>query len=300
MSAALKHAVTVGRRLAILAVMVVILVRPSWGEAKVATKEADLDVLVVVDRTRSMIAEDGPGGTPRLDLVKKDLVALAADLPGARFSAITFGGEVVRDELPFTTDASAFDSFAESLRVEGPFDGAGSRVDAPLEKTEGVLKDDEQEYPDRRRIVIVVSDGENTASGSQESFAPLRDYLDGGEVLGYGTTEGGKMLIDSEHPSEGYMTDPSTYEPAVSHIDEANLQKVAGQLGVGYAHRTAPDPAGLARIAASFKSSQVDSHHTTLVRPEKTWIFGFVLLPLLLWELWAHRRTAREVRRMLR
>lgn len=299
-SPALRHAAAVCRRLAILVVMIVILVRPSWGETTVSTKQADLDVLVVVDKTRSMIAEDGPGGAPRLALVRKDLAGLVADLPGARFSAITFGGQVVRDELPFTTDASALDAFAGSLQVEGPYDGVGSRLDAPIDEAQEVLKSDREEHPERRRIMVLLSDGENTAGGPQRSFAPLRDDIDGGEVLGYGTTQGGKMLVDSEDPGGGYMTDPTTSADAVSHFDEANLRQVAGQLGVGFAHRTSVDPAGLKRIADSFGSSQIDSRHTARLTQEKTWVFGFVLLPLLLWELWSHRRTAREVRRMLR
>lgn len=300
MSGTLRQTIAVVRRVAIVVVMVVILVRPSWGETAVKVKEGDLDVLVVIDRTRSMIAEDGPGGAPRLALVKKDLRELAADLPGSRFSAITFGGEVVRDELPFTTDATAFDALVDTLRVEGPFDGVGSMIDAPLPTAEDVLHDDLDEYPDRRRIVVLLSDGENTADGSQDSFSPLRSYFDGGAVLGYGTTQGGKMLVDTADPSQGYMTDPSTSQDAVSHIDVGNLEKVAGQLGVGFVHRTAEDPAEIARIARSFRSAQVDTEHTARAKPEKTWVFGFVLLPLLLWELWPHRRSAREVRGMLR
>jgi Ca-activated chloride channel family protein len=108
------------------------------------------------------------------------------------------------------------------------------------------------------------------------------------------------MLVDTEDPSQGYMTDPSTYDDAVSHIDVANLEKVAGQLDVAFVHRTSQDPAAIAQVAASFRSAQVDSSHTARAKEEKTWVFGFVLLPLLLWELWAHRRKAREVRGMLR
>jgi len=300
MNPTIRLTLAVVRRVAILAVMIVILVRPSWGEAKVTTKQADLDVLVVVDRTRSMIAQDGPGGTPRLDLVKKDLKTLGNDLPGARFGAITFGGRVVREELPFTTDAAALDSFADSLHVEGPFDGVGSMIDTPLDKTEEVLKEDLQAHPDRKRILVFVSDGENTVQGNQRSFAPLRPYLDSGVVLGYGTSQGGKMLVDEEDPSQGYMTDPETYDDAVSRIDTGNLRSAASQLGVEFVHRTAQDPATLAQIADSFQSAQIDSHDTARAKQEKTWIFGFLLLPLLLWELGTHRRVAREVRGMLR
>lgn len=292
-------ALTVVRRVLIVVVMAVILVRPGWGEARATLKESDLDVLVVVDRTRSMDALDGPDGKPRLDLAVHDVQVLARQLPGARFGAITFGGRVVRLQLPFTTDTSALDAWAQTIEPEGPFDGAGSRIDSPIETMRSTLSDDRDQYPDRRRIVVFVSDGENTAPGAQDSFAPLKEYLDGGVVLGYGTTAGGRMRIDDERPGEGFMTDPEGGD-AISHADPDNLADVAQQLGVDVRMRAQQDDDGLADVARSFKSVPATSGGSSHHQREITWLFGILLVPLLIWELWPHRRTVREVRGLLR
>ena len=294
-----RLALTVVRRVLIVVVMVLILVRPGWGEAKATLEHSDLDVLVVVDRTRSMDALDGPGGKPRLDLAVHDLTTLAHDLPGARFAAITFGGEVVRLQLPFTSDTSAFDAWAETIAPEGPYDGAGSRIDSPIEAMRSTLSDDVEQYPDHRRLVVFVSDGENTASGTQASFGSVKEYVDGGIVLGYGTEQGGRMRIDDDHPGEGYMTDQDGGD-AVSHADPGNLRTVAGQLGVDVRQRTRQDDAGLAEVAAAFHATPATSGGSSRHKREVTWVFGIALVPLLLWELWPHRRTAREVRGLLR
>lgn len=290
---------TLVRRVLIVVLMVVILVRPGWGEARTSVEESDLDVLVVVDHTRSMDALDGPGGESRLSLAVHDLTTLAHDLPGVRFAGITFGGDVVRLELPYTTDTSAFDAFAQTIEPEGPFDGVGSRIDSPIDVMRSTLDDDVEQHPDRRRLVVLVSDGENTASGEQASFAPLADDIDGGVVLGYGTTKGGRMRIDDDRPGEGYMTDQDGGD-AVSHADPDNLRTVASQLGVAFRQRTRVDDGALADLAGSFRSTPATSGGRTHHKREITWVFGIVLLPLLLWELWPHRRTVREVRSLLR
>lgn len=288
------------RRVLIAVLMVLILVRPGWGEVAVRAQGTDLDVLVVVDRTTSMDARDGPGGGPRLDLVRQDLKALAADLPGARFAAMTFGGQVVRLELPYTTDTTAFDAMVDTIQAEGPYDGVGSRLDAPYDDMKKVLSDDADQHGDRRRVVVLASDGENTAPGTQRSFAPLAHYVGGGAVLGYGTEAGGKMPLDGHDPRTGYIFDETTGDDAVSRIDVDNLQKVAGELGVGFLHRTTPSAGTVADLARSFKAARTDSGSGAHHKREITWTLGLALLPLLLWELYGHRRTARAVRRMMR
>ncbi|MFT4083612.1 MAG: VWA domain-containing protein [Nocardioides sp.] len=291
----------VGRRVGIVLLMLLILARPGWGHETVRIRSSSLDVVVVVDRTRSMIAQDGPGHRPRLDLVRRDLRSLAGALPGVRFAAVSFGGEVVRTELPFTTDVAAFDAFVDALQVEGQYDGVGSRIDAPLRTVSRLLAEDAGSHPDRRRIVVLVSDGENTAPGDQASFVPWTTHADGGVVLGYGTTPGGPMLQDQDRPSEGYVSDPSDPgQDAISHYDGDNLAEVADQLDVKLVHRTDADQAEIRAIATGFGADERDSRRTTRTRAERTYVFALGLLPLLAAELWSQRRAARRARELLR
>jgi len=283
------------RRVAIIVLMVLILVRPTWGQTTVKAQQADLDILVAIDRTRSMIAEDGPGGAKRMDQVKDDLRLLAREAAGSRIGVVTFGGDVVRTEMPFTTDTTAFNALLSSLRVEGPFDGVGSKLDRPVEEVTELLQGNQESYPERRRLIILVSDGENTADGQQESFAGIGELVSGGAVLGYGSSAGGRMLIDEKDPDEGYMTD-SAGDDALSRMDEDNLTTIAGELGVDYLHRDTTDPKPITALVTSWDALEVESDATTGTGRQWTWLFGLLLLPLLVWELWPARRTVREVR----
>lgn len=292
-----RVALALVRRVLVVVLMVLILVRPTWGETKVKAQQADLDILVAIDRTRSMIAEDGPGGRTRIEAATADLRRLARQAAGARFGVVTFGGDVVRTEMPFTDDTTAFDSLLSTLKVEGPFDGVGSRVDRPIDQLTEVLLTDKDTAPQRRRLVILVTDGENTAGGKQESFDEVGELVSGGAVLGYGTTDGGRMLVDEKKPDEGYMTDDQGRD-ALSKIDEANLTKIADELGVPYLHRTTTDPQRIDALADSWDALQVDGDAVTGAERELTWLFGLLLLPLLVWELWPARRRVREVREL--
>ncbi len=281
------------RRVAIALTFVVILLRPGVGQADVTTQLNDLDVLVVVDRTRSMAALDHAGGKPRIEGVRTDLAALAEDLPGARFAMLGFGAEA-RLVLPFTTDVAAFESAVETLDLERPRQGDGSQADRPVEQVVEVLERAEEQRPERRRVVVYVGDGEDTTSsgGSASDFGDVAALVVGGAVLGYGTEEGAKMpAADDLSLDAGYVEDPESGESAVSRADLDHLREIAGDLDVELVHRTGSG--GLEEVVDSFGASYVAGERGDgpPAKHDLTWVFGLVLLGLLLLELRAGWRA---------
>lgn len=274
------------RRVAIALAFVAVLLRPGVGEADVATRLNDVDVLVVVDRTRSMAALDFAGRKPRIEGVRADLEALAEDLPGARFAMLGFGARA-RLMLPFTTDVAAFDSAVQTLDLERPREGDGSRADRPVDEVVEVLERAEEQRPERRRVVVYVGDGEDTTSaGSEASFGDVAELVVGGAVLGYGTTDGAPMpAADDLSLEAGYVEDPETGEDAVSHADLDRLRDIAGELDVEYVHRTGSG--GLDEVVDSFRASYVEGERGDgpPAAHDLTWVFGLLLLGLLLLEL---------------
>ena len=283
MSPAISTAILVARRVGIVVTLVVIFLQPGFGIRAVPTQSADIEILVVVDRTRSMAALDYQGG-PRIYGVQQDLIDLANALPGARLALLTFGSEVTL-ELPFTSDTTTFRTGVETMKLEGPFDGSGSLVDRPLESMRDVLERAQDEHPERRHLVVFVSDGENTADDEQRSFGELEDLVDGGVVLGYGTEDGAKMPeADDLSTDDGFVYDQASGDDAISQIDEDNLQDIAGELGIDYQHRT--EPGGMKAIADDFEASYAfDERDDAPAKHDLTWLFGLILLALVLIEL---------------
>lgn len=293
----MSAALTLARRLAIVLCLAAVLARPGYGEVAAPTQVADLEVLVVVDRTRSMAALDGTvdgvGERPRIEEAQADLEELVAALPGARFGLLTFGFDV-QLELPFSRDTAAFTAAVQTLRLESPTGGIGSSVERPRQEMLDVLTRSHQQYPDRRRIVVFVSDGERTADGAPSSMAQVGRLTDDGVVLGYGTTDGATMPVaadlrelDPEDPGE-LVIDPRTSEPAISQADPAALRTLADDLGVPFAAR--PGGAGAAdmtALAEGFEASYAIEEGDAAARSahDLTWVAALALFALVLIEV---------------
>ncbi|MCL2850334.1 MAG: VWA domain-containing protein, partial [Micrococcales bacterium] len=237
-----------GARLVMVWALVLIAAQPSTTTPiGVGTTSSNVDILLVVDRTGSMAAEDWNGGQPRLDGVRADVATLVDALPGVRWSVLAWDSQAVRT-LPFTTDARALTSWVGTVRQEITQYSGGSQIDRPLDQLTQILAEEVARRPHALQYVIVMSDGESTTNAPMTSYRGLRDHVAGGLVLGYGTNTGGKMRSydgsADPDPEAPWITDESG-EPALSRIDEQVLTAVAADLDVPYLHRTGPGPRDL-------------------------------------------------------
>lgn len=103
--------------------------RPGVPGGSVRAAATDVNVFFVVDTTSSISAEDYGKGSPRLDGVRKDIMAIAGELAGARFSMITFDSQAVV-RMPLTTDTSALDTLTGVLEPQITMYSTGSSVTA--------------------------------------------------------------------------------------------------------------------------------------------------------------------------
>jgi Ca-activated chloride channel family protein len=174
---------------------------------------------------------------------------MAETLTGASFSLITFDAESVQ-RVPLTSDAAALRSAGDVLQQEITAYSRGSTVSEPVELLESVIGAAADENPAQDRVLFYLGDGEQTAATAPESFEALAPLISGGAVLGYGTAEGGGMRqfngYDTPTVDSPYIEDYTSGSPvpAVSSIDEEQLETIAGQLGVRYLHRDAATSIG--------------------------------------------------------
>ena len=90
----------------------------------------------------------------------------------------------------------------------------------------------------------LISDGENTDRHKLDSFADISEDIEGGAVMGYGTDKGGQMHYYDELYDEVVLVEDKRdfpYTPAISCIDEDNLEQLADDLGVEYVHMDRQD-----------------------------------------------------------
>ncbi|GHJ58705.1 hypothetical protein NOK12_12230 [Nocardioides sp. OK12] len=284
--------VVVLRRSAIVAVLLAIATGLGNVDAPTPERRPLLDVVVAVDTTTSMAAQDHDAGS-RLAAARDDLVALTQALPAARYTLVSFGSEA-EVELRSGTDPVVVEEEVRALEVEAPTDGQGSRVDRGLPLLEDLVAPEALEESaglvggaDLRRVLVFISDGENTAEGEQASFEPLSDDLDAALVLGFGTAQGGRMPADAgqrrQDENAGWVLDRETGAPALSRLDEDNLRDIAEESGGSYVHRTGAD--GMVTVAAELEEAAYAGLEEVDAERQVTWLWATLLLVLLLLEL---------------
>lgn len=278
--------------MAVLGLLIVL--RPGLGETgttEVAPGE-DLEIVLVVDETVSMSALDHAGVRSRLEGVKEDLHAIAKALPESRFALVTFGRKAEL-EMPFTSDPEAVRVGIDSIAREPLLAGTGSTMSRPLPIVRDLLARSQAQHPDRRRVLIFASDGENTSrTEKQASFAPLDPLVDVAAVLGYGTPDGARMPTGGDPPWT-FVRDITRRVDAISRLDEPNLQKIASELGGDYTRRGNLESLGPWAEAVGGKGHEVGDGEA---KYELYWVFALLLLGCALLELRYDVAAWREAR----
>ncbi|UWF77583.1 vWA domain-containing protein [Microbacterium neungamense] len=272
-------------RLLIVLLAFVMLLRPGIPGGTSQTLATDTDIVLVVDSTASIVAEDWNGDEPRLTGVRADVQAIVDEYPGARFALITFDASA-QLRLPLTTDATALMSSLEVMRPEVTDQSRGSSIGIANRMLADTLSAAAKSSPDRSRMVFYFGDGEQTASSEPESFGSSAKYVDGGAVFGYGTAEGGPMMKttgrgDDASTGSGSGGEYIEYQgaPARSVIDEDALRTIAQELGVEYQHRTADTAPQLPEAPTSTTDYSSSGEVGNVI--ELYWILALALVALL-------------------
>lgn len=245
---------------------------------------ANVDVLLVIDRTTSMAAKDYAEGQIRLVGVAEDVKRLVAAMPNSRFAVLVADNQASL-ALPWTFDVEAVSTLAATVGWRDEAHGSGSDIGVAAKPAADLLAAAAESRPDNKRYFVYFGDGEQTSANEPSSFAPLRPFLDDALVLGYGSEEGAEML--SRPGSEELVTRAGQHP--VSRIDEGNLARIADELGASYLHRTG---SAEATQLPAWSAPSTPQASADLPLPLE-WLLGLSTLILLLWELWD---TAGKVR----
>ncbi len=129
--------------------------RPQWGRGTKLVPATNLDVVIVLDYSKSMYARDV---TPsRIARAKAEVSKLVRELPGARFGAVAFAGEPM--SFPLTSDAAAIGQFFRQLEPNDMPVG-GTAIAKALEQARELLTRDPR-AKEHVRVIVLVTDGED-------------------------------------------------------------------------------------------------------------------------------------------
>ncbi|MBI4878492.1 MAG: VWA domain-containing protein [Planctomycetes bacterium] len=208
---------------AALALVLLALCGPRWGERLREAADAGTDVVVLLDASRSMwVRDDEPD---RLGRARREALDLAQCFAGGRLGLVTFGGS---GELhcPLTHDRAGFASFVRAVDPALTSRG-GTDVAAGVRRALAAF---DQESA-ARRVIVLISDGEDLGHRAQAEGAGWLAYSMGAVVhaLLVGSRAGGPVPERSE-PGAGFLLDAAG-AAVISLPDPATLRALAQRTG---------------------------------------------------------------------
>jgi Ca-activated chloride channel family protein len=190
-------------------------------------KRRGLDVMVAMDTSRSMLAEDLRPN--RLEAAKREVEDLFRLLRGNRLGLITFAGESFTN-CPLTLDAAAAALFLDGVGTES-IPVPGTNLEKAIRRSMVAFGSEEKRF----KVLILVTDGEGHEG---DALAAAREAADQGVVIftiGIGTPEGYTVPIRDEQTGmiKENLRDRDG-RPVFSKLDRSVLQKVAAVSGGAY------------------------------------------------------------------
>lgn len=173
---------------------VVALARPQLGQSMQEIKSEGVEIMMVVDVSESMLAEDVRPS--RLEQAKTDLSRLLDRIPGNRVGVIAFAGAAAVLS-PLSNDPNAVKMYLESLSTnsvssQGTSFEEALRIASDSFKRGGVADDDTAKVT---RVILVASDGEDHEPGAVEAAKKLAEQGVRIFTLAYGTEKGGPIPL---------------------------------------------------------------------------------------------------------
>ena len=255
--------------------------RPQFGSKLKEQTSQGIEMMLVVDISNSMLAEDFAPN--RLDRTRYAIDKLFSSLDQDRVGLVVFAGEA-KVQLPITTDYRMARSFVKRIAptlvsVQGTEIGQALNL-ASLSFSQN---------RDAGRVMILITDGETHDSSALDAAKRAAEQGIKIFAIGIGTPEGAPVKVDGE-----FIKDEND-EMVVSRLNEELLQQITAATGGGYIRATNA-AFGLEEIVAEIE--KLEKGELTTLRFEEyneqfQWVLAVAAVLLVLESLLLARRNPR-------
>ncbi len=251
----------------VVALLALAAARPQLGSKLREEKARGIEMMLVVDVSNSMLAEDFEPN--RLERTKYAIGKLFEGLHQDRVGLITFAGEP-KVQLPITSDYRMARAFARRIDPS-QIPVQGTAIGKALEQA--LLSFSGQTEESRSRVIVLITDGENheddaLAAAQRAAQQGIRIY-----TIGIGTPEGAPIQIGGE-----FIKDERG-EMVVSKLNEQMLMQIAEATGGAYVRATKQD-IGLDEVVREINSME-QSELSTVRFEEYNEQYQYLLLAAL-------------------
>lgn len=214
-----------------LMLLSVALARLQFGTHLELLKREGLDIVVAVDVSNSMLAQDmNPN---RLQKAKQEIQGIIDRLKGDRIAIVAFAGQAFI-QCPLTLDYSAA-RFLLNAIDNTSVSVQGTSLTSAIEMATKAFNQKEKKH----KVMLLLTDGEDHKGGVEPMADEARKQGIKIYTVGIGNPAGEPIpILDREGNKVGFKKDGSG-EVIVSKLDEVTLQKISLNTGGKYYHATA-------------------------------------------------------------
>lgn len=276
---------------------IVALARPQYGSRTRMLRKRGVDVVVVLDFSKSMLAQDVRPS--RIERAKAELTRFISELGGDRVGIVAFAGETM--EFPMTVDyAAATLFFRELMPADMPVGGTaiGRALTAAKRLLERADQTGANPEDKRAKVVVLLTDGEDHEGDPVKAAEELKSISAKVFVLAIGSRSGEPIPTYAEDGTwTGYMRDEkgNPIVSALSKEGEDQLKKVAEVTGGAY-FEPRQGSVGVDQIRAQMrkmKQSELKARRVTVHEERYALVlllaFLLIVLEALLPEGWTPR-----------
>jgi len=202
-----------------LSILILALSRPQWGTRMQTIKRKGLDLLIALDTSKSMLAEDIKPN--RLELAKYEIAHFIDNLQGDRIGLICFAGTSFV-QCPLTLDYAAAKIFLKIIDTNIIPTG-GTAIGEAIRKAQQTFIREERKH----KVLILLTDGEDHNSEPVEAAKEaaregIRIY-----TIGLGSKAGEPIPLKDQNGAHiGYLKDRQG-NVVMSKLDQTTLEKIA-------------------------------------------------------------------------
>jgi len=265
--------------------MILAVAQPQFGMMSMVMKGRGVDIMVALDTSKSMFAEDVK--PDRFEKARFEILNLIERLRGNSIGLIAFSGKAF-PECPMTLDYGVLRMVLDSLSV-GMIPVPGTALEEAIRM--GVLS--LKRGRAKTKVLVLITDGEDQAGDPNEALDLA--IKEGVRIftVGIGSREGVPIpLKDTNGKIRGYKTDREG-KRVLTRLHSEVLEHISLKSGGGYF--TGPD--GIKNVTdqiEEMEKSDIGSRHMTLYEERFQYFVALALL-FLIAEMLIPERVARQV-----
>ena len=224
--------------------LVIALAHPIYGEKKEDGVKESMEIVIAMDISNSMNANDIDKKTSRLEVAKRSVVQLINSFNGQKIGVCVFaGGAYV--QLPLTNDYPIAKMFINEIET-GMLSNQGTNVAQAFKTSLEMFSEDKT-----TKAIIMVTDGENHETNPSVILSKIKEEDVKVCVLGIGTKRGGLVPVNPYRSELGYkLGEDGKY--LMSKVNPKLLKSIASQVN-GYATLTSNPFPNLSQLVDEIK-----------------------------------------------